>query len=187
MATKIQLRRGTAAQWTTANPTLSEGEIGLETDTLKAKLGDGLTEWSSLSYFIGVISLENGNGTTIDDNKVNLGGSLIANTSVLGTGAYSLTLGNSGSKLTNLYVRTSGQSVIQSDGQLTLSGQGDTQSVDLTSSGISLYCNAASSAGDITLVSVQSKILLSAQTTLDFYPAVVFSGKGSPCARYLFP
>lgn len=49
MAT-IQLRRGTAAAWTSANPTLSSGEIGVETDTLKFKVGNGSTAWNSLSY-----------------------------------------------------------------------------------------------------------------------------------------
>lgn len=56
MATKIQLRRGTAAQWTAANPVLSDGEIGIETDTLKAKVGDGLTAWNSRDYFIDSLS-----------------------------------------------------------------------------------------------------------------------------------
>ncbi len=50
MSATIQLRRGTASQWTTANPTLAAGEIGLETDTGKIKLGDGSTSWTSLAY-----------------------------------------------------------------------------------------------------------------------------------------
>jgi hypothetical protein len=51
MATvRIQIRRGTAAEWTSANPTLAAGEIGLETDTRKIKFGDGSAAWSSLSY-----------------------------------------------------------------------------------------------------------------------------------------
>jgi len=33
MASKIQVRRGTAAQWTAANPILIIGELGFETDT----------------------------------------------------------------------------------------------------------------------------------------------------------
>jgi hypothetical protein len=49
---KIQLRRGTAAAWTAANPTLSEGELGLETDTSKVKVGDGSTTWNADSYLI---------------------------------------------------------------------------------------------------------------------------------------
>ncbi len=50
MAIKIQARRGTAAQWTSTNPTLSAGEFGFETDTLKLKVGDGSTAWTSLAY-----------------------------------------------------------------------------------------------------------------------------------------
>lgn len=52
MATKIQLRRGTAAEWTAANPVLSSGEPGAETDTGKFKLGDGSTAWADLAYAI---------------------------------------------------------------------------------------------------------------------------------------
>jgi hypothetical protein len=48
---KLQVRRDTAANWTSANPTLSAGEIGFETSTGKFKIGDGSTAWSSLSYF----------------------------------------------------------------------------------------------------------------------------------------
>jgi hypothetical protein len=50
MATKIQLRRDAAADWTSANPTLSAGEFGYETDTTKYKVGDGTTAWNSLGY-----------------------------------------------------------------------------------------------------------------------------------------
>jgi hypothetical protein len=53
VVTQIQIRRGTAAQWTSANPTLAAGEWGYESDTNKAKLGNGSTAWSSLSYFGG--------------------------------------------------------------------------------------------------------------------------------------
>lgn len=44
---KIQVRRGTAAQWTAANPTLASGEFGFETDTGKYKIGDGTTAWNA--------------------------------------------------------------------------------------------------------------------------------------------
>jgi hypothetical protein len=51
MATiRIQVRRGTASQWTSTNPTLAAGEIGLETDTNKIKFGTGSTAWTSLGY-----------------------------------------------------------------------------------------------------------------------------------------
>jgi hypothetical protein len=48
--TLIQVRRGTADQWYAVNPTLSAGEWGLETDTGRYKIGDGLTAWRSLDY-----------------------------------------------------------------------------------------------------------------------------------------
>lgn len=50
MAVKIQLRRGTSSEWTSANPILLIGEIGLETNTKKFKIGDGSTSWNSLTY-----------------------------------------------------------------------------------------------------------------------------------------
>ena len=37
----IKTRRGTAAEWSAANPTLAAGEPGYETDTGILKYGDG--------------------------------------------------------------------------------------------------------------------------------------------------
>lgn len=51
MASQIKLRRGTASQWTNANPVLSEGEIGFEIDTNKLKIGNGENNWNDLEYF----------------------------------------------------------------------------------------------------------------------------------------
>lgn len=62
MTVQIQIRRGTASLWTSTNPTLAEGEIGEETDTRKAKIGDGTTAWNSLSYWID----PNGGGAIIE-------------------------------------------------------------------------------------------------------------------------
>lgn len=50
MATKIQLRRDTAANWEASNPVLSQGEPGFEIDTGKVKHGDGVTDWKTLAY-----------------------------------------------------------------------------------------------------------------------------------------
>jgi len=49
---RIRLRRDTEADWTAANPTLLDGEMGIETDTRRFKVGDGSTAWTSLNYFI---------------------------------------------------------------------------------------------------------------------------------------
>ena len=59
----MQQRRGTAEQWTAANPILSAGEIGFETDTNQFKIGDGSTAWASLSYFKNLEDL----GGSLDD------------------------------------------------------------------------------------------------------------------------
>jgi hypothetical protein len=50
VVTQIQVRRGTASQWTSTNPTLAAGEFGFETDTNKLKCGNGSTAWNSLAY-----------------------------------------------------------------------------------------------------------------------------------------
>ena len=53
----MQQRRGTAAQWTAANPILAAGEIGFETDTSKFKMGNGSSTWSALTYFANAAEL----------------------------------------------------------------------------------------------------------------------------------
>lgn len=47
---RIQVRRGSATDWSGVNPILAAGELGVETDTRKIKVGDGSTAWNSLSY-----------------------------------------------------------------------------------------------------------------------------------------
>jgi outer membrane lipoprotein SlyB len=73
---KILFRRDLAATWTSVNPVLSAGEIGLESDTGKIKLGDGSTVWTSLDYFFGSLEATNyvqsliaGTGLTITGNS----------------------------------------------------------------------------------------------------------------------
>jgi len=50
MPTQIQLRRDTAADWTSNNPTMAAGEFGWESDTNRFKIGTGTTAWNSLEY-----------------------------------------------------------------------------------------------------------------------------------------
>ena len=50
MADLLLLRRDTASNWTSNDPTLSTGELGYETDTGYLKVGDGSTAWTSLNY-----------------------------------------------------------------------------------------------------------------------------------------
>jgi len=71
MASIIQIRRDTAANWTSANPILAQGELGLETDTLKVKAGDGSTAWTSASYLI-----DTGGYAAYSDTTANFTGTL---------------------------------------------------------------------------------------------------------------
>ncbi len=50
MANRIQLRRDGAQQWANVNPILAQGELGIELDTSRLKIGDGVTPWNSLKY-----------------------------------------------------------------------------------------------------------------------------------------
>jgi hypothetical protein len=50
MPIQIQLRRGTASEWAATNPVLAEGEMGLEKDTGKFKIGTGALAWNALPY-----------------------------------------------------------------------------------------------------------------------------------------
>ena len=52
MATRIKLRRDTAANWLSSNPILAQGETGFETDSRAMKLGDGTTRWADLKYAV---------------------------------------------------------------------------------------------------------------------------------------
>ena len=50
MANRLQLRRDGAQQWANVNPILAQGELGIELDTSRLKIGDGVTPWNSLKY-----------------------------------------------------------------------------------------------------------------------------------------
>lgn len=75
MQLTIKLRRGSASEWTTDNPTLASGEPGFETDTKKLKIGDGIQVWNDLDYFpnvddivSGVVSVDGRDGVvTLND------------------------------------------------------------------------------------------------------------------------
>lgn len=49
----MQMRRGTTSEWSTANPILAAGELGLDTVQNKFKIGDGTTAWNSLAFATG--------------------------------------------------------------------------------------------------------------------------------------
>lgn len=50
LKTRIQLRNDEAATWIEKNPVLLKGEMGIEVDTGKIKIGDGVKAWNELNY-----------------------------------------------------------------------------------------------------------------------------------------
>jgi len=127
MATQIQLRRDTAADWTSNNPTLAAGEFGWESDSNRFKIGDGSAAWNSLSYADTLKTLGDilVNGSTISAPS---NGDLTLTTS--GTGNINLgefivngtTLSSSDSSSININEGLVVDGVLNSSGQATLSG-----------------------------------------------------------------
>ena len=78
MSTQIKMRRGTAAAWTAANPILSEGEPGFETDTGLEKIGDGVTKWAALLYTTDVTRLSGSGAAVLKPTAEHTGLTVIA-------------------------------------------------------------------------------------------------------------
>lgn len=60
----IKLRRALASEWSAVNPILLSGEPGVELDTFKLKIGNGLLTWDELPYIAG------GAGTSLIYNAI---------------------------------------------------------------------------------------------------------------------
>lgn len=66
-----QQKIDTATNWTTNNPTLLAGELGIESDTGLMKIGDGSTAWTSLAYFCDLTEIKaniTANANNIESN-----------------------------------------------------------------------------------------------------------------------
>ncbi len=73
MAINIQLRRGTAQEWSTVNPVLAVAEMCIETDTDLFKIGNGVDPWNDLPYgglrgYVGSTGFTGSIGSMIVDN-----------------------------------------------------------------------------------------------------------------------
>lgn len=120
VVTQIQIRRGTAAQWTSANPTLASGEWGYETDTNKAKIGNGSTAWNSLAYIITgaigtVTSVAAGTGLTggtiTSTGTIALNNTVISGYATTATAAGTTTL-TASSATRQLFTGTQNQTIV---------------------------------------------------------------------------
>lgn len=87
MAATIQIKRGTSTDWSTANPILASGELGLDTTLNNIKVGDGITAWNSLNFYdsnsqpldstLTAIATFNTNGFLVQTSPDNFAGRII--------------------------------------------------------------------------------------------------------------
>ncbi len=89
MTDRIQNRRGTATQWTSVNPTLLSGELGVETDTGKLKVGDGSTAWASRNYAGGSTNASDLVSGTLNDARLSVNVPLKSKLSIINVLDYS--------------------------------------------------------------------------------------------------
>ena len=66
---RIQLRRDTAANWVSNNPILLPGELGIETDSLKFKIGNG-SRWNATTSYAFKAGEANGLATLNSSGKI---------------------------------------------------------------------------------------------------------------------
>lgn len=84
MSFTIQQRRDLAISWTFVNPILAPGEFGVEQDTGKLKMGNGVLPWNSLAYFGGAISSVNGQQGAVNITAAGLGAAALAGATFTG-------------------------------------------------------------------------------------------------------
>lgn len=135
MASRIQIRRDTAANWAAANPVLALAEPGLETDTNLVKYGDGVAAWNELPYSNAVPYIANDVLPTVN-NEYDLGSSSFKfNSLYLGNTVY---LGNTTLSDVNghLVATGGGYTVNLTEGVLTNRGADSTNWNNLTVTGL---------------------------------------------------
>ncbi len=111
---KILLRNDTAARWATVNPVLSKGELGIEIDTSKFKIGDGTKTWSQLAYAGTVVASSGTNGHIVIDGvdttvyTLPTGGSAIGGVKTTSSGAGTVKINSAGTMQLNTSGVTAG-------------------------------------------------------------------------------
>ena len=164
MANRIQLRRGGAQEWQNANPILAQGEFGVELDTGRIKIGDGVTSWNTLRYERPIESVSNTANTLVQrDADGNFSAGTITAT-LIGNSSTSTRLASS--RQIQLSGDVEGSEIFDGSQNITI-----TATLDLLST-LPHHDNTDTSEGTYTKVVVDSKGRIknaSSPTTLSGY------------------
>lgn len=177
---RIQLRRDTAANWTSVNPILASGEQGYETDTGLMKVGNGLKAWADLNYF-GAHDHNGGGGGTGGTNLgvTNVTQTTLDVTSDTGTdatlvAATALKAGlMSAQDKADLEVLKSGSGGTDNDTTYTLA-----TGVNVENNHLALALTGSDSSSSIIEITPGSGISISDVTTTGFTISAVADGSG---------
>ena len=149
MANRIQLRRGGAQEWANSNPTLAQGELGIELDTGRFKIGDGVTAWNTLRYERPVESISNTANTLVQrDADGNFAAGTITST-LIGNASTSSRLASA--RQISLADDIQGSAIFDGSANITIN-----TSLGLIST-LPHYDSTASSSGTYTKVVVDAK------------------------------
>ena len=188
MATRIQIRRDTAVNWSSANTILAQGEMALETDTGKLKVGDGTTAWGALGYSLDpasqtgrITSADSGASTKVYSPTANVileagtGGTVVSNGNMTVNGTFAVSdmgtfVGSVISDNTSLanalqQLETAFEAAEESSDFATLAGVGTSDTNLSTFTGTTISDNGSIKAGMQELeTAVETKLDASAHT-----------------------
>ena len=130
--TRLQIRRDTASNWSSVNPTLSSGEIGYETDTGKLKVGNGSSAWGTLGYVAADAAILS--GTTLKSTVINSSLTSVGTLSSLAVGG-NITVGGD----------------ITGTGNVTLSSSANNKNISVVATGVGAASLDSSYTGNVQI------------------------------------
>ena len=169
----ILLRNDTAANWTTENPVLSKGEVGIEIDTNKFKIGDGVKTWTQLSYAGTVVAASSTNGKIKIDGvdttvyTLPIGGSAIGGVKTTASGAGTVKINSAGTMELNTSgataatytkVTVNNKGVVTSGANLAASDIPDITLSKVTDAGTAASKNTGTASGNVPVLDSNGKL-----------------------------
>ncbi|ADO99005.1 YadA domain-containing structural protein [Prochlorococcus phage P-SSM7] len=149
MANRIQLRRGNGQEWQNSNPILAQGELGIELNTGRFKIGDGVTPWNTLRYERPIESTSNTANTLVQrDNDGNFSAATVTAT-IIGNASTASRLASS--RQIQLIGDVGGSQIFDGSENISLSA-----TLDLLST-LPHHDNTETSSGTYTKVTVDAK------------------------------